>query len=126
MITELKENQVFVFGSNEAGIHGAGAANTALDNFGAIRGRGFGKFGQSFAIPTKDHNIQTLPLSAIQDYVDMFLGYAKLHPELEFLLTRIGCGLAGYSDKEIAPLFKNDILPNIIYPKEWNFTSYSV
>lgn len=87
---------------------------------------GFGKFGQTFAIPTKDHNIQTLPLSAIQDYVDMFLGYAKLHPELEFLLTRIGCGLAGYSDKEIAPLFKNDILPNIIYPKEWNFTSYSV
>lgn len=62
----------------------------------------------------------------LQDYDDMFLGYAKLHPELEFLLTRIGCGLAGYSDKEIAPLFKNDILPNIIYPKEWNFTSYSV
>lgn len=126
MITELKENQVFVFGSNEAGIHGAGAAKTALDNFGAIRGRGFGKFGQTFAIPTKDHNIQTLPLSAIKDYVDMFLGYAELHPEYEFFLTRIGCGLAGYSDNDIAPLFKNKILPNIIYPKEWNFTSYSV
>lgn len=126
MITELKENQVFVFGSNEAGIHGAGAAKTALDKFGARMYQGFGHFGQSFAIPTKDKKIRTLPLSSIQTYVNIFLQYAKLHPELEFLLTRIGCGLAGYSDKEIAPLFKNEILPNIIYPKEWNFTSYNV
>lgn len=88
--------------------------------------QGFGHFGQSFAIPTKDKKIRTLPLSSIQTYVNIFLQYAKLHPELEFLLTRIGCGLAGYSDKEIAPLFKNEILPNIIYPKEWNFTSYNV
>lgn len=66
MITELKENQVFVFGSNEAGIHGAGAAKTALEKFGARMYQGFGHFGQSFAIPTKDKEIRTLPLSSIQ------------------------------------------------------------
>ena len=123
MITELKENQVFVFGSNEAGIHGAGAAKTALEKFGARMYQGIGHFGQSFAIPTKDKNIKTLPLTAIRSYVNIFINYAKSHPEL---LTRIGCGLAGYSDDDIAPLFKGKILSNIIYPKEWKITSYNV
>lgn len=126
MITELKENQIFVFGSNEAGIHGAGAAKTALEKFGARMYQGVGHFGQSFAIPTKNKKLRTLPLSEIKKYVDIFLMYVELHPEYEFLLTRIGCGLAGYSDNDIAPLFKSKILSNIIYPKEWKITSYSV
>lgn len=96
MITELKDHQVFVFGSNEAGIHGAGAAKLALEKFGAVRGQGLGHFGQSFTIPTKDMKIITLPLSEIKKYVDIFLMYAELQPEYEFLLTRIGCGLVGY------------------------------
>ena len=99
---------IFVFGSNEAGLHGAGAARFAYDRKGAIMRTAEGPQGQSYAIPTKDHTIaNTLSLSEIQRYVDRFLAYAHIHPELEFQVTRIGCGLAGLQDDQIAPMFRN-------------------
>ena len=97
---------IFVFGSNEAGFHGAGAAAEAYNNWGAAMGIGEGICGQSYAIPTKDKNIKTLPISKIKEYVDRFIEYAKSHPEAYFFVTKIGCGLAGYKDGNIAPLFE--------------------
>lgn len=99
------ETRVFVFGSNEAGRHGAGAALFARSHRGAIYGVGVGHRGQSYAIPTKDRSIRTLPIVKIAEYVDEFLAYARSHPELRFQVTPIGCGLAGYAPREIAPLF---------------------
>lgn len=118
MITELKKNQIFVFGSNLAGIHGKGAALTAYMNFFAKYGVGIGRTGQCFAIPTKDRQLKTLPLDAIRDYVFHFLSYAVFHPRLEFLVTAIGCGLAGYKPEQIAPFFKNRS-SNVILPPEF-------
>lgn len=118
MITSLKPNEVFVFGSNLAGIHGAGAARDACQKFGAIRGKGVGHYGESYAIPTKDFRIETLPLWSIKQFVDDFLAYARRNPQLTFLLTPIGCGLAGYSPSDIAPMFK-DAPPNVILPQEF-------
>ena len=97
--------QVFVFGSNEAGRHGAGAARVAYEKHGARWGKGFGHYGDSFAIPTKDMSIMTLDLTVIRKYVEAFLQYASAHKDLTFKVTRIGCGLAGYTDQEIAPMF---------------------
>lgn len=105
-ITSLSENEIFVFGSNEAGRHGAGAAKVALRYFGAQYGVGVGPYKQSYAIPTKDRYIETLGIGKISNYVDDFLYYARSNPEVIFVVTKIGCGLAGYSDSEIAPLFK--------------------
>lgn len=98
---------IFVFGSNLAGRHGKGAALYAKKYHGAIYGQGYGLQGNSFAIPTKDGNIKTLPLFHINHYVNMFLDFAKNNPELEFEVTNIGCGLAGYKPKDIAPMFRN-------------------
>lgn len=98
------EPPVFVFGSNEKGIHGAGAALFAKKYKGAVYGVGFGHQGRSFAIPTKDWDINTLPLSSIAFYIERFLVYAK-NSEHIFHLTKIGCGLAGYSENEISKLF---------------------
>ena len=113
-ITSLKPNEIFVFGSNLAGRHGKGAAKQAL-KFGAIRGEGVGPAGQTYGIPTKCWNLGTLDTSTIRRYVGDFLDYAKSHQELTFLVTPIGCGLAGYSPKDIAPMFagapSNVILP---------------
>lgn len=95
----------FVFGSNEAGIHGAGAAKFAYQERGARYGKSYGHYGDSFAIPTKDEAIETLPLDQIQQYVIGFLAYAKGHRKLNFQVTRIGCGLAGLKDRDIAPMF---------------------
>lgn len=97
---------IFVFGSNEAGVHGAGAARLALERYGARYGKGFGLHGISFAIPTKDRNIRTLPLVHIDPYVQQFMRLAKSKPDLQFQVTQIGCGLAGYKAKDIAPMFK--------------------
>lgn len=116
-ITHLEDGEIFVFGSNEAGIHGAGAAKLAL-KWGAKMGQGVGLYGQTYAIPTKDHNIKTLDLVSIADYVADFLDFADLHPELTFLVTQIGCGLAGYTPEDIAPLFETYPL-NVILPKEF-------
>ncbi len=98
--------RIFVFGSNEAGIHGAGAAHTAYKIHGARWGKSYGHYGDTFAIPTKDENIVTMPLERIQKYVQGFLAYAEGHRKLTFQVTRIGCGLAGLKDNVIAPMFE--------------------
>jgi hypothetical protein len=120
MITKLKDNEIFVFGSNEDGVHGAGAAKQALEEFGANWGQGFGSAGQTFAIPTKDWNIQVLPLEVIKHYVIRFLAYVKVNPKYKFLLTEIGCGLSGYSPEDIAPMFKTGMyLNNLVMPERF-------
>ena len=98
-------HSVFVFGSNLAGRHGKGAAKFALMNCGAVYGEGFGRYGSSYAIPTKDIRIKTLPLDAIERHVKTFLEHAARHKETTFFVTAIGCGLAGYETKDIAPMF---------------------
>jgi hypothetical protein len=117
-IVSLKPYEIFVFGSNEAGIHGAGAARVARDLFGAKIGQGVGRTGQTYAIPTKDHMIKTLDLEKIKKYVDSFIEESKNYPYLTFLVTEIGCGLAGYTIKDIAPMFKN-APDNVILPKKF-------
>lgn len=97
---------VFVFGSNEAGIHGTGAALEAKRNHGAIYGIGQGRKGSSYALPTKDLRIKTLPMPQIAAYVKRFLDYAAKHPELQFQVTAVGCGLAGLTHAQMAPLFQ--------------------
>ena len=107
-ITVLLPGQVFGFGSNEIGKHTKGAARTALKYFGAIMGQAYGLQGRSFGIPTKGKSMnKILTLQQIGAYVDKFVEFAKEHPELTFLMTKIGCGLAHYDAKDIAPLFKN-------------------
>ena len=114
-ISELKENEIFVFGSNLAGAHGGGAARLAYERFGAVWGEGVGLYGQTYAIPTMQGGVDT-----IKPYVDAFICFAKEHNQLTFLVTRIGCGIAGFRDEEIAPLFKDAIeVKNIILPKEF-------
>lgn len=116
----MKPNEVFVFGSNLAGIHGAGSAKAALKQYGAVFGKGIGHFGQSYAIPTKDRDINTLPLENIQKYVNDFICYASSRPDLVFIVTEIGCGLAGYSPKDIAPMLKECIeMKNVVLPKRF-------
>lgn len=97
---------IFTFGSNEAGRHGKGAAVEALRKHGAIYGCGFGHVGNSYAIPIKDINVQTLPYERVKDYVRSFLEYAEYYFDFEFKVTRVGCGLAGYTDMQMAPLFR--------------------
>lgn len=109
---------IFVFGSNLAGRHGKGAALYARQHHGAIYGQQWGLQGTSFAIPTKDANLRTLPLETICRFVRNFIDFAEKHPHLTFNITRIGCGLAGYKDKNIAPMFHNAPL-NCLLPKEW-------
>ena len=114
-ITELKPNEIFVFGSNLAGSHGGGAARLAYNRFGAIWGQGVGLQGQSYAIPTMQGGVET-----IKPYVDEFVAFAKQHPEYKFLVTRIGCGIAAFTPNEIAPLFKETVdLNNVILPKDF-------
>ncbi|MBT4647209.1 hypothetical protein HOC11_02995 [archaeon] len=119
-ITILKPSEIFVFGSNEAGYHGAGAAKAALILFGAKWGKGTGFQGESYAIPTKDESIISLNLKEIETYVNNFIEDAKNEPHFNFLVTKIGCGLAGFTVKEIAPLFKSVInLENVSLPIEF-------
>ena len=120
-ITELEESQVFVFGSNLAGIHGAGAAKLAHDKFGAPWHLSFGHYHKVFAIPTKDFNIQTLPLSTIEGYVNAFIKYVNGFGENNiFLVTEIGCGLAGYKPEQLAPMFRKAIkMENIYLPQRF-------
>jgi len=104
-IKEIKDNEIFVFGSNTAGRHGKGAAKQAL-TWGAKWGQGEGLQGKTYGIPTKDSKIRTLPINDIKPFVDRFIEFCKNHSEMVFLVTEIGCGLAGYKPKDIAPLFK--------------------
>jgi len=114
-ITTLKENEIFVFGSNLAGAHGGGAAWIASQNFGAVWGQGVGLQGQSYAIPTMQGGVET-----IEPYVDEFIEFAASHKQYKFLVTRIGCGIAGFSSFEIAPLFAKAIdIENVILPKDF-------
>ena len=114
-IRELKPNEVFVFGSNQKGYHGGGAARVAMNKFGAEWGIGVGFQGQSYAIPTMQGGVET-----IKPYVDEFIAFAKQHMQLTFFVTRIGCGIAGFRDEDIAPLFVEAIdIENIILPKSF-------
>ena len=119
-ITELKDNEVFVFGSNLSGIHGGGAARTAM-KWGAEWGNPSGLQGNTYAIPTKSHGIlRTLTLDEIAPYVTEFILFAKDYPEKQFLVTEIGCGLAGLDPKDVAPLFLEAwTLPNVSLPKKF-------
>jgi hypothetical protein len=117
-ISSLEKNQIFVFGSNLAGIHGAGAAKLAKEKFGAVLGKGIGMHGNSYAIPTKDFSIETLDYCDIEKHVQDFLSFARQNPSKTFLVTLIGCGLAGYDPKDIAPLFHSVPL-NVILPEKF-------
>lgn len=99
-ISELQDNEIFVFGSNLQGSHGGGAAAIAAKKFGAIWGQGVGLQGQSYGIPTMHGGV-----ADIKPYVDEFIEFAKQNPNLNFLVTRIGCGIAGFTEDEMAPLF---------------------
>jgi len=109
--------EIFVFGSNLAGRHGKGAAKIAR-GYGAVYGIAEGRMGRTYAIPTKDGRIHTLPLARIGPYCAEFINYAALHPETRFFMTRVGCGLACYRDADMAPLFKG-AGDNFCFPDEW-------
>ena len=114
-IKSLKRNEIFVFGSNLHGMHGGGAARIAVEKFGAIMGQGVGLQGQSYAIPTMQGGPNT-----ILPYVEEFIAFAKQHPELTFLVTKIGCGIAGFTPREIAPLFAGAVdVENIHLPMDF-------
>lgn len=121
LISDLKYNEVFVFGSNESGIHGGGAAYLAQAKFGAKPGVGFGLQGHSFALPTKSWGIRnTLSLKDIQFYVDRFVAHAKYDNRRIYLVTEVGCGIAGLTVKQVAPLFKKAMrVKNIHLPKRF-------
>ena len=114
-INSIEKNEIFVFGSNLQGMHGGGAARVALEQFGAVWGQGTGLQGQSYAIPTMHGGIDV-----IAPYVNDFIAFAKEHPELKFLVTEIGCGIAGFSVSEMAPLFKEALdITNIYLPERF-------
>lgn len=114
-ITQLESNEVFVFGSNLAGCHAGGAARVACQRFGAVWGQGVGLQGQSYAIPTMQGGVET-----IAPYVDEFIEFAKSHPDMTFLVTPIGCGIAGFTPRELAPLFVRAVdVENILLPKSF-------
>lgn len=114
-IAVLEDGEIFVFGSNLAGAHGGGAARAARIHFGAVMGQGVGLQGRSYAIPTMQGGPET-----IKPYVDDFILFAKQHPELTFLVTPIGCGIAGFHARDIAPLFASAIdVENIILPRQF-------
>jgi hypothetical protein len=114
-INTLEKNEIFVFGSNLQGMHGGGAARVALEQFGAVWGQGTGLQGQSYAIPTMHGGIDV-----IAPYVNDFIAFAKEHSELKFLVTEIGCGIAGFSVSEMAPLFKEALeIENIFLPERF-------
>ena len=115
LIKSLNENEIFVFGSNLQGRHAGGAARVAMNRFGAIFGQGVGLQGNTYAIPTMQGGVDT-----IKPYVDEFIDFAKSHPELTFYVTKIGCGIAGFTFEEIAPLFSDAIgESNVRLPKEF-------
>ena len=115
MIERLQPNEVFVFGSNINGQHCSGAARTAYEHFGAVWGKGVGIQGCSYAIPTMEGGADY-----VGHYVDEFIAFAKEHPEYKFLVTEIGCGIAGFTPQQIAPLFRDTIsMDNVSLPKRF-------
>lgn len=124
MINSLKPNEIFVFGSNLKGLHAGGAARFALDRFGAEWGNGVGMQGQSYAIPTLSNpggiKSNMLPISVIGKYVNEFLQFANEHKDLVFLVTPIGCGIAGFTPEDIAPLFRDAMqMNNVTLPQSF-------
>lgn len=119
-ITKLEDGQIFVFGSNLSGRHGKGAAKTAL-GWGAKWGQAAGLQGRTYGIPTKDASIRrTLTIEEIKPFVDNFIEFAKSRKDLIFLVTEVGCGLAGLKPKDVAPLFKEAIdVENIYLPERF-------
>ena len=121
-IDKLSDNEIFVFGSNTQGAHGGGAARTAM-NWGAIYGQAFGLQGKTFAIPTVDYTKSgKMSIETIKEYVDRFLDFAKENKDKKFLVTEIGCGIAGFKVSDIAPLFKEalkDEFDNIYSPQSF-------
>ena len=115
--SQPQSNEIFVFGSNLAGVHGAGAAKQAV-KYGARAGHGIGLQGAAYAIPTKDHDIATLAIDKIRPYVERFVKFTLQYPQANFFVTRVGCGLAGYKDKDIAPLFRG-CGENCSFPEQW-------
>ncbi|MCS2326955.1 hypothetical protein NXV84_07315 [Bacteroides fragilis] len=114
-IERLQPNEIFVFGSNLSGHHGGGAALLAMNKWGAIWGQGVGLQGQTYGIPTMQGGVET-----IRPYVDEFIQFANKHPEMTFLVTEIGCGIAGFTPQEIAPLFaKATTIENIHLPQRF-------
>lgn len=114
-IESLGENEIFVFGSNLAGMHGGGAARIAFDRFGAEWGVGVGLTGKCYAIPTMHGGVEK-----IAPYVDEFVDFARSHREMKFLVTRVGCGIAGFTDEQMAPLFKGAVdLENVLLPRSF-------
>lgn len=114
-IEKLKDNEVFVFGSNIAGHHGAGAARLAMNKWGAKWGKGIGLEGQTYGIPTMQGGVET-----IKPYVDAFIDFTKKHQDKIFLVTEIGCGIAGFTPEDIAPLFKEaETVENIHLPERF-------
>ena len=114
-ITSLGRDEIFVFGSNLRGLHGGGAARVAMQRFGAVCGQGGGLQGQSYAIPTMQGGVET-----IKPYVDEFINLAREWDQTTFWVTRIGCGIAGFTDEEIAPLFDEAIdLYNVRLPESF-------
>lgn len=116
----IPNDSIYVFGSNFSGIHGAGTAKLAFDRYGATWGQGFGPAARSFAIPTKGWDIESIPLDQIVPFVERFLDYVHYNPSDTFYLTKIGCGLAGFTEDEIRPLFEKRRYDNIIYPYGWD------
>lgn len=115
IIDKLEKDEIFVFGSNLEGYHGGGAAHLAFKKFGAVWGQGVGLHGQSYAIPTMHGGV-----SAIKPYVDEFIAFARAHTELYFYVTRIGCGIAGFKDSDIAPLFADAAnMENVALPRSF-------
>lgn len=122
-ISELRDREIFVFGSNMNGNHAGGAAKLALDKFGAIQGQPIGLQGSSYAIPTLDEHMQKLPLDTIEKHVAGFFRFAEENPQLDFYVTKIGCGIAGFSIEEIKGVFykiDNAQISNIYIPKEFS------
>ena len=118
IVSHLLPNEIFVFGSNYAGMHGAGAAYDAVRRFGARNGIGQGLCGNSYGIATKGHSLEVLPINRIQAGVERFAREAEAMRQLRFLVTPIGCGLAGYAPRDIAPLFRGVVdFGNVILPK---------
>ena len=122
-VQNLEGDEIFVFGSNRAGLHGGGAAAMAHMFFGAVWGQGVGLQGQSYAIPTMEGGVDY-----VGRYVDEFIVFAKEHPEFRFLVTEIGCGIAGFTPQEIAPLFRDAVsLNNVSLPRRfWDVLNISI
>ena len=115
----FRPGEIFVFGSNEGGKHEGGAARFAYSmRDGAVWGKAYGKQGRSYALPTMSRDFEVLPIDKIAHYAYIFIRYATLHPRQQFFLTRVGCGIAGFTDEQIAPLF-NGVPSNVRIPPEW-------